>query len=178
MEVLLEIQKAIAGNKEAFNNVITMYERKLYFIAKLRIGNDEDVKDVMQETILNAYLNIKVLKEPEKFNAWITTILINNCNKHYKKNRLKVISYDELEENNVFMQLNNIEDGIHSDLSFFSIIDFLDMEEKMIISMYYLNEYTTKEISEILNLNESTLRSRISNIRNKIKMNIEKGDRK
>lgn len=170
MEGLLDkIKKAINGDKDAYSKIISYYEKKLYVIAKSRLNNNEDIQDVMQETIMQAYIKINELKSAEKFSSWITSILINNCNKLFIKNKMKLLSYDDIESNNINFKQENEYKKVEDDLNFLDIINFLNIEDRTIISMYYLNEYTTKEISEILKINESTIRSRISNIRNKIK---------
>ena len=171
MEVLLDIYKAKSGDKEAFSHIIQKYERTLYAVARARVSNENDVNDVVQETVINMYLNISKLKDISKFNAWMIKILINNCNKYYlnsskDKNN---ISYEELSE-------EHLKDNTIDEMSFNDIISFLDEDEKTIISLYYLNEYTTREISQMLNINESTLRSRISSIRGKIKKTLERGE--
>lgn len=169
-ELLDKINMAIKGDKDAYSRIISYYERQLYVIAKSRLNNNEDIKDVMQETIMQGYIKINGLKSAEKFSSWITSILINNCNKLYIKNKMKLLSYDDIEEtNNINFKQENEYKKVEDDINFLDIINFLNIEDKTIISMYYLNEYTTKEISEILKINESTIRSRISNIRNKIK---------
>ena len=172
MEVLLEIKKAQNGDKQAFCRVIENVERKLYIIARSRLTNIEDIKDAMQDTIMYAYINIKKLKEVEKFNAWIVKILINSCNKIYNQKKINIFSYSEFDENKFKYESDLID--LENNMNFFNIIDFLDVQEKTLITMYYLDEYTTKEISEILDINESTLRSKLSSIRNKIKIHLGK----
>ena len=172
MEVLLEIKKAQNGDKQAFCRVIENVERKLYIIARSRLTNTEDIKDAMQDAIMYAYINIKKLKEVEKFNAWIVKILINSCNKIYNQKKINIFSYSEFDENKFKYESDLID--LENNMNFFNIIDFLDVQEKTLITMYYLDEYTTKEISEILDINESTLRSKLSSIRNKIKMHLGK----
>ena len=172
MEVLLEIKKAQNGDKQAFCSVIENVERKLYIIARSRLTNIEDIKDAMQDTIMYAYINIKKLKEVEKFNAWIVKILINSCNKIYNQKKINILSYSEFDENKFKYESDLID--LENNMNFFNIIDFLDVQEKTLITMYYLDEYTTKEISEILDINESTLRSKLSSIRNKIKIHLGK----
>lgn len=174
MEVLQDINKAKLGDKEAYSRVISYYENKLYIIAKSRLSNNEDIKDVIQETVMYAYINIQGLKDAKNFSSWITTILINNCNKLYSKNKLALLSYDDIEADNMNLNQDNEYKIVEDNLNFFNIINSLELEDKTIISMYYLDEYTTREISQILNINESTLRSRISSIRNKIKINMGK----
>ena len=172
MEVLLEIKKAQNGDKQAFCRVIENVERKLYIIARSRLTNTEDIKDAMQDAIMYAYINIKKLKEVEKFNAWIVKILINSCNKIYNQKKINILSYSEFDENKFKYESDLID--LENNMNFFNIIDFLDVQEKTLITMYYLDEYTTKEISEILDINESTLRSKLSSIRNKIKIHLGK----
>ena len=172
MEVLLEIKKAQNGDKQAFCSVIENVERKLYIIARSRLTNTEDIKDAMQDAIMYAYINIKKLKEVEKFNAWIVKILINSCNKIYNQKKINILSYSEFDENKFKYESDFID--LENNMNFFNIIDFLDVQEKTLIAMYYLDEYTTKEISEILDINESTLRSKLSSIRNKIKIHLGK----
>lgn len=172
MEVLLEIKKAQNGDKQAFCRVIENVERKLYIIARSRLTNTEDIKDAIQDAIMYAYINIKKLKEVEKFNAWIAKILINSCNKIYNQNKTHIFSYSEFDENKFKYESDFID--LENNMNFFNIIDFLDVQEKTLITMYYLDEYTTKEISEILDINESTLRSKLSSIRNKIKVHLGK----
>lgn len=79
-ELIKEAQK---GDKEAFTQAILLIKNNLYKIAKMRTSDEEAIKDIMQETMLSAYKNIKKLKEPIKFKAWAVKILINNCNKYY-----------------------------------------------------------------------------------------------
>lgn len=172
MEVLLEIKKAQNGDKQAFCRVIENVERKLYIIARSRLTNTEDIKDAMQDASMYAYINIKKLKEVEKFNAWIVKILINSCNKIYNQKKINIFSYSEFDENKFKYESDLID--LENNMNFFNIIDFLDVQEKTLITMYYLDEYTTKEISEILDINESTLRSKLSSIRNKIKIHLGK----
>lgn len=168
----LLIEKAISGDKDAFGKIISQYEKKLYIIAKSRINNEEDVKDIIQETIMNAYINLKTLKDIEKFNSWITTILINTCNKFYTKNNINVVSYDGMGENSINLACDQDTESINNYMDFAQIIGFLEVEDRTIITMYYMEDYTTKEIGEIFNINESTLRSRISRIRERIKQNL------
>ena len=80
------IQKAQKGDREAFTQIILSIRNDLYKIAKTRISNEEDINDAIQETMLEAYKSIKKLKDIKKLKSWVIKILINNCNKIYKKN--------------------------------------------------------------------------------------------
>ena len=81
MEELIE--EAKKGNKDAFTNLVIDIENDLYKIAKTRISNESDIDDAVQETMIEAYKNIRKLRETQKFKKWIITILVNKCNKIY-----------------------------------------------------------------------------------------------
>lgn len=141
----------------------------MYLIAKTKLSNDDDIADCISEAILISYKNIKKLKHNEFFKTWIIRILINECNKFYKKNRKKNIS---IEDNNLENYLV-FEEEFENNLSFDVVITDLDEDEKLILTLYYCSNYTTKEISKILKKNENTIRSKISRAKNKLKKKYE-----
>ena len=65
------------GNKEAFTELILKYQKDLYRIAKMRLADDYDIDDAIQETMITAFKSIKKLKENKYFKTWIIRILIN-----------------------------------------------------------------------------------------------------
>ncbi|MCX8074816.1 MAG: RNA polymerase sigma factor [Clostridia bacterium] len=173
MEKLLK--RAKMNDKNAFNEIITIIQKRLYIIAKSRLNSEEDVYDVMQETLIKAYNSLKSLEDDNKFNSWITSILINNCNTLLKQNIIsKTIPYEETDMENLIYEDDDIK--INQDVDFFSLTDNLDVEEKTLLTMFYSEEYTSKEISEILHINENTIRSKISRAKCKIKEKYKKED--
>ena len=93
MEELVE--KAKKNDEIAFNELIISIEKEIYLIARTRLKNEEDIADAMQETIISCYKNLKKLRENSFFKTWTIKILINECNKIYKKNQKYNISYEE-----------------------------------------------------------------------------------
>ena len=175
MEELIE--QAKKGDKNAFSQLIKNIENDLYWIAKTRIKNDDDIGDVLQETIYKCYKNIKKLRENSYFKTGIVKILINECNYIYKKNCKKCISYEDKEIENYLdsdFEWRN-EENIEN-LDFYILIDGLSYEEKLILTLYYYSEYTTKEISKITKINENTIKSKLNRAKIKIKKKIEKGE--
>lgn len=170
MEELVE--KAKNGNEDAFDDLILNMKNELYLIAKSKLNNEDDIADAFQETILNCYKNIKKLKHNEYFKTWVIRILINECNKIYKKNRKKYVS---IEDNNLDSYLVT-EENFENKLSFDIIIKDLEDDEKLILTLFYCSEYTTKEISQIIKKNESTIRSKISRGKNKLRRKYERSD--
>ncbi|WP_373598706.1 RNA polymerase sigma factor [Paraclostridium bifermentans] len=155
------IKKAKKGNEEAFFTLIEDNKVSMYKAAKAILNNDDDIADAIQETVIAAYKNIKSLKNDAYFKTWLTKILINKCKDIIAKNK-DVLTLDEY-----------LEEGYTQEfLSKFEIEDMLtnlSKEQKLVISLYYISQFNTREISEILKESEGTIKSRLSRARNKIR---------
>jgi len=154
------IKKAKKGDEEAFFNLMEINKISLYKAGRAILNNDEDVADAIQETVISAYRNIKSLKNDSYFKTWLTKILINKCKDIISKNKETVILDDYVEEGYIqeFLSKFEIEDMLND----------LSKEQKLVVSLYYISQFNTREISEILKEPEGTIKSRIS--RAKIKL--------
>ena len=137
------ILMAQAGDEEAFANMILYIKDDLYKIAKTRIANETDIEDAIQETMIETYKSIKKLNDPNKFKKWVIKILINKCNRIDVENKL----------------------------NFYDIIKILNYEERLIIILYYMEDYSVKEIKSILKMNENTINTHLYRARQKLKKN-------
>ena len=166
------IMKAKNGDKQAFTSIILLLKNDLYRIAKLRLSNEDDINDVVQDTVLIALKSLRNLKQAQYFKTWITKILINESNKVYaKKSRFNAVSFDEIEDGRGF-NFSNIE-NIEETLDFNLICKKLKYEERTIIILYYLEDFTDKEIGKILNLKKNTVTTKRTRARQKLKKIIE-----
>lgn len=175
MEELVE--KAKRGDKEAFTQAILEIKSSLYKIAKMKTTNEEDIQDIIQETMIDAYKYIKKLKEPNKFKAWVIKILINNCNKYYKRKYKdnEIYTNYNIEFYKESIDYDNIHELLENTLNFYEMIKKLKYEERIVIVLFYGEKYTTKEISNILNVNENTIKTRIYRAKEKIKYTYKGG---
>ena len=167
------ILMAQAGDEDAFTKMILYIKDDLYKIAKTRIAktriaNETDIEDAIQETMIETYKSIKRLKDPNKFKKWVIKILINKCNRIYRRKYKTDISIDEY--NVETLKSNNIID-VENKLNFYDIIKILNYEERLIIILYYMEDYSVKEIKSILKMNENTINTHLYRARQKIKKN-------
>lgn len=164
------VKAAMNGDKEAFAQIIESLKIDLYKIAKVRLKDEEDILDAIQDTIVSSYKSIKKLTNPEKFKKWVIKILINKCNDIYLQRKEMSIPFDEVSEN--LIQSEND----YNNLEMEDILKYLTEEEKMIITLYYLEDYKSKEISWILDMNENTVKTKISRAKSKLKQKLEGGN--
>lgn len=145
------VRQAQRGNHEAFIQLISGYEKVLYVTAQRFLRNKHDVADVMQDTILIGFRDIKKLKSPKYFNTWIYKILVNNCKKYLAKSgQLSFEEYDgTVSYSSEKMELNEL------------IGQIADIY-KIPLVLFYYNDLSLNEISEILEIPVGTVKSRLS----------------
>ena len=151
MELL--IKKAIKGDSEAFISLIDKHEVSMYKTAKAILNNEEDIGDAIQETILAAYKNIQSLNNTKYFKTWLTRILINKCNDIVRSNK-NIVFIDTYKE-------EVYEEKIDDKLEFDECFEKLSSEYKLVLNLYYVEGFNSREISEMLNENENTIKSRL-----------------
>ena len=154
------VKKAKKGDAEAFIALMEQNRQSMIRIAFAYLGNEEDVADAMQETILSAFEKLDTLRRAEYFRTWLIRILINNCNAIFKQ-RMRSIEEDGIPE--VWEQ----EEG-YLNVEWESFLNCLDEKYRIIIMLYYVQGFKTREIADILQINENTVRGRLVTARNKL----------
>ncbi|MDD6795122.1 MAG: sigma-70 family RNA polymerase sigma factor [Clostridiaceae bacterium] len=155
-----KVKLAIRGDKNAFVDLINDNRLSLYRVSKGILGRDDQVEDAIQNTILKAYEGINTLKKSGYFKTWLIRILINECNSISRKNK-KVVY---LEESTI---TGKYEDN-YKDIDLTRAINSLDDNLRQVVILYYFEDMPQKEIAKLLNINETTVRTRLVRARNKL----------
>lgn len=170
------IQRSLDGNQEAYIELIENIKVEMYKVASSQLRNDDDVNDAIQETIINSYTNLHTLKNPSYFKTWIIRILINECNHVYRKRKRQLGLFDKL-SHSVDTSIST-EEEIHAkenDIDFDLLIQCLNYDERLILTLYYKNNYTPTEISDILGVNINTVKSRLLRAKQKLQKLFDEG---
>lgn len=154
------IRRAKKGDADAFCRLMDMQAQSMYKIARSYLGNDEDAADAIQDTILSCFENLQNLRQNKYFKTWMTRILINKC-KDILKRRKKVNFTDRLPETPFYEEDYETAEWNH-------VLAPLDEKYRTILFLYYLEGFTAKDIAEILDMKESTVKSRLQRGRQKI----------
>lgn len=151
------------GDKEAFSKLIQGIKSKLYKTGMAILKNNDDVCDALQETLINAYKNIKKLNNPKYFNTWIIRIMINSCYEIIRKNKRASEISEKMQQNmdnyyEIYCEKSDLE----------NLLNKLDNELRLITVLYYYDDFSVKHIAKILNIPEGTVKSRLSRARKNI----------
>lgn len=164
------IKKSVVGDTEAFGEIVERYQDMAVGYAYSILGDFHYAQDAAQEAFIQAYLNIKKLSEPKAFISWLRKIVFSSCNRIIRKKKHDTISLDIIEEvpNNEDNTLNEF-DRIYTRNQILSILKSLPKEQRSIITLHYINDYSYKEIATFLNLPVTTINNRLYSAKQKIK---------
>lgn len=163
------VEKAKNGDAEAFNELIENNKIKMYKTAKSILNNEDDICDAIQETLISAYKNIDKLKENKFFSTWIIRILINKCYDIISKNKKlgTVVDISEVQDVKTF-------DRYDSDSIVSKVLNQIDEDLKVVTVLFYYDGFSVKEISQIVNIPEGTVKSRLSRARERLYILLKK----
>lgn len=171
------IDRARAGDRPAFDQIMIRHQRLVVSTAWRILGNKEDARDAAQECFLRVYKYLKNFKRGEDFSAWLYRITVNVCRDHARKRggAGRFVSFEREWEEGGFASLpsreNIEEEAILSQEK--NIIEralaTLTKRERAVIVLRDLEGLSTEEVSEILGSSQGTVRSQISSARAKIK---------
>jgi len=168
------VTNILNGNIQDFAVVVKNTEKLIAQIVRKMTANEDDLKDLVQEIYLKAYQNLSSFQYKSKLSTWIATIAYNTSVNYLKKKRIKLYDMDFLSENK-YGEYETIEDKIYKKENAQFINNELNKLPhlfKTLISLYHLEELPIKEISEITNLPEGTIKSYLSRARKTLKDSI------
>jgi RNA polymerase sigma-70 factor (ECF subfamily) len=161
-----QIKKAKKGDEKAFQQLIQEEKNKLFRIAYLYVKNENDALDIVQETVYKAFISIKQLKEPNYFSTWLTRILINCALDFIRKNK-NIIPFAEVEDTSEERQ------PIEEKLDLVEAIRKLENPYKTVIILRYYKDLTIKQIADLLNCPEGTVKTNIHRAISKLKLDLK-----
>ena len=161
------------SNSKSFTELLEENKLKFYKTAKIILKNDDDIYDALQDALLSMYQKYDTLRDKNLFSTWGTRIVINKCYDFFRKRKNNVLAIDETIENNTeissFDEYDEDKYGIKQAMN-----EYLSEEQKLVVILFYYDDYSLRDISKILDIPEGTVKSRLSKARNILKEKLEK----
>lgn len=170
------IELSVGGDVEAFETLIQSHQKRVYNIALRMTGNPEDAQELAQDAIVRAFTSIGKFRGDSSFSTWLYRITINVCTDFLRKrNRAAVISMEQGPVSNESQQGLQIEeespgpDELAEKKQLKELvrdaIESLSDEHKQVLILRDIMDMSYKEIANMLNVNEGTIKSRINRAR-------------
>lgn len=164
------IEECKNNSRKAQFRIYKLYSKAMYNLAYRFMNNHEDAQDMLQETFIECFRNIRSFRFESTFGLWLKRILINHCINQIRKKKIDISYYEALPESAVEEEVEitfNISEV-------FSNIERLPDGYRIILTLYLLEGYDHCEISRILGISESTSKSQYFRAKDKLRKMITK----
>ncbi len=163
---------AQGGSAEAFGELYELYYKEMYRYACCITGSEDLAQDAISDAVLSAFRQIKSLKNPDVFKGWLFKILCASCKRQYTENRQKT-SLVYIDDGDTDFADPAGFDGIEISVDLKKAIAKLSKEEQEIVLLSVVSNYKSHEISEILGITASTVRSKLNRALKKLRKTLE-----
>ena len=159
----------------AIETIMDMYGDEIKRLVFAYVKNSADTDDVTQEVFVTIYQKLNTFKGNSSLKSWIYSIAINKCKDylrswHARNKRLReklITSSHTMKKEEITPEEQALQRD-HSSELFRTVMD-LPIKYREIIILFYFKELSTGEISKILDMNEATVRTRLTRGREKLK---------
>lgn len=176
------VSSAKSGNKKSFDKLYELTHNDVWYNCLSLLKDEENAKDIMQETYITAFLKLDTLKDEEKFCGWVTTIAVNLCKKKLKgKVEYQIddeVLITEAETDELMLPEEYITKAEKRKVLLQIMEDTLSFNQYQVVLMFYFNELSIAEIAQALEISEGTVKSRLNSSRAKMKTAIEDYEKK
>jgi len=171
MEIDNLISNSRKGDEAAFEQIVYMYEKYVYAIAYHYVHDIEDAKDITQDTFIKVWRTLRNYRSECSFKTWISRICVS-CSIDYlrkkKRNTEQSLTVDEdgeeleIADNSVEADLEGTYIKLEEKEKLHKALERLDEDKRQILTMRYIAGLPYSEISEQLNIELGTVKSRIN----------------
>ena len=174
------IQRTLTGDDDAFSVLVRKYQKQVHALAWRIIGDFHIAEEITQDSFLKAYMELKTLKEPQRFGSWISVITRRSCFTWLRKKRLWTESFEHLEQTDN----EQIEETVYSEYVVEEkertaaetqrevvkkLLAKLQESERTVMTLHYFGEMTCAEIGEFLGVSANTIKSRLRRAQQRLK---------
>jgi RNA polymerase sigma-70 factor (ECF subfamily) len=153
------VERAMGGDHSAFAELAYGSADRLLRIARLILRDELAAEDATQEALVGAWRHIRGLREPDRFDAWLSRLLVNACRKEAARGRsrrtreihLPAADPTEPDETNHVLDRDQLDRGFRQ----------LDVNHRAVVVLYYYVGLRPDEAAEVLGWPAGTVRSRL-----------------
>jgi len=165
------VHAAVAGDATAFGELTVKYRTAILALAYRWTRNVSDAQDLTQETFIQAFLKLSQLQESMSFAVWLRKISQNLCLAYLRSGRKQVSSADGLANlpSDSGWQPDRVVENEEARRTAVDLLDMLSDRSAVAARLYYVDGFSQKEISELLDVSLSTVEGRLQRARDRLR---------
>jgi RNA polymerase sigma factor (sigma-70 family) len=170
------VVRAQRGDLEAFSAMTIACSDRLFAIARLILRNDDRASDAVQDALLQAWLDLRGLKDPDRFDAWVYRLLVRACYRSASEHRRRDVTEIDLgpmhgpATSDAQRQV-----ALQDQLS--RAFERLSREQRAVIVLHHYAGLSMVEAAAVLQIPLGTMQSRLSRALQIMRAALEADDR-
>lgn len=150
------VARAQQGDGQAFTLLVRRHERTLYATAYAMTRSQWDAADAVQDALMTAHAKLRTLRDPDRFGAWVSRILVNRCNSMLRS-RSRTVPVAEPPESVAFRW-----DGPEDGMDLMKALQRLTPDHREVLALRYFRDLKLEDIARVLGCPAGTVKSRIN----------------
>jgi RNA polymerase sigma factor (sigma-70 family) len=168
-EIKQLVQEAIAGNKESFSLLMRMHYKQIYYRVYGYLHHPDDTEDLVQDVFVRLYQYLGKLQNPQKFTGWLNQVIRNICLDHIQDCRKETdamaqyigVVQHESKQTQLEADLNARLELKNKWLEIQKYIGLLPDIYREVMTLYFCDQYSAKEIAGKLHISKNAVEVRI-----------------
>ena len=169
----------LAGRRQAMEDLIQEIQDVVYFHCVKLMRNEDDAQDAAQEVLMAVLQGLDGLRNPSSFYSWLNRIIARTCAKLYAREHRENASdedpvplpFEEVDDQQIPEKIIDTEETRRM---IRELVDGLPPAQRLSILLYYFDELPVKDIAEVMDTPENTVKSRLSYARRAIKTGVDR----
>jgi RNA polymerase sigma factor (sigma-70 family) len=176
------IEQVLAGKTNAFTYIVDRHKDKAFNLAFRICGSHEEAEEITQDSFLKAYRSLNGFKMKSSFATWLYRIVYNTSISYLRVKKRGVLSLEDFPVDATDFIGDNSSDAEAEREYKSALIGFalqkINDEERGLITLFYYEELSTDEISDVTGISKSNIKVRLFRARQKMLQIIEKVEKK
>lgn len=165
-DIILINKVVVSGDKDAYGQIVERYQRQIRnFLLNITAGNKTLSYELAQETFIKAYLSLHTFINKARFSTWLTRIAYNLFYDYVNKQNGNTTSIDEYS----FLESEYKTDDTLLKSDIYKALETLKPNERGVITLYYLENYSIKDICKIMDMPDGTVKSHMRRAKEHLK---------
>lgn len=165
------IQEILSGKTSRFEHFLDKYGQQVFTLIVRIVGNQEDAEELTQDCFMKAFSHLSSFKKDSNFSTWLYRIAYNTAISATRKKKQETMIMDEtllanISDKQVDNALNDESEGQIARLNM--ALEKLDADERAVVTLFYMEDKTVSEISEIMDMTVNNTKVKLHRIRKKL----------
>jgi RNA polymerase sigma-70 factor (ECF subfamily) len=158
------IERCLKGEKKAFREFYELYAKAMFNIGLRILNNTEEAEDVLQESFVTAFENMAVISSDAGFGGYLKKIIVNRSIDRLRKKKIDFLSLDEAR----YAEDVSPEETDYNIDRLMNCIKELPQGFQLVLTLYLIEDYSHREIGQLLHISEGTSKSQYNRARKKL----------